>query len=499
MSIIKIFQFLAAFQKCFTIFRSFIEARPRLEFCGLLMSNACYFDCVLSKTELRVCGEAEKKQVFCALETYWSRDYFCSKTMYLLFRLLEMEFGSFSVKEKYFCVQYIVKGLAAHRSNLSVQMAGTACLYNLCREDRAQVFHPSVIRDIVDCCITATEHVPITLQLHKNVWLTLCNDYILQSGAFDMFRCCLAALESMVKCDDAQVTRITVAIVSILAAKIPTELTTRLGANRTYMKYLLRVVNQKIESRMAWLVAHGLTPPGQDQQQQQQLPPHVHQVQAPPPIQDVDMIDGNNNVPQQQNVQPAPPVTPPADLTLKFTLSALWNLTDESPATCSVFLEESGLKSVLLVLKAFQDSSIEAKVLGLLNNVAEVEHLKRRLINNDCLTAIQKLLLSTKIDVSYFAAGILAHLCADLTWDDCEPTWDDCLELLISTIRSWEKPRSEMVAYRSFKPFFHLLSKWTLPAVQYWALWAIHHVCSNNKERYVPLMIKEGGKTELER
>ena len=29
----------------------------------------------------------------------------------------------------------------------------------------------------------------------------------------------------------------------------------------------------------------------------------------------------------------------PIDITLKFTLSALWNLTDESPKTCGVFLK----------------------------------------------------------------------------------------------------------------------------------------------------------------
>ena len=33
------------------------------------------------------------------------------------------------------------------------------------------------------------------------------------------------------------------------------------------------------------------------------------------------------------------------DITLKYTLSALWNLTDESPTTCSVFLGEGGMES----------------------------------------------------------------------------------------------------------------------------------------------------------
>ena len=38
------------------------------------------------------------------------------------------------------------------------------------------------------------------------------------------------------------------------------------------------------------------------------------------------------------------------NITLKFTLSALWNLTDESPSTCSVFLNEGGMALFLLVL-----------------------------------------------------------------------------------------------------------------------------------------------------
>lgn len=61
------------------------------------------------------------------------------------------------------------------------------------------------------------------------------------------------------------------------------------------------------------------------------------------------------------------------DITMKFTLSALWNLTDESAATCKVFLEEGGMELFLEVLDSFQgESSVETKVLGLLNNIAEV-------------------------------------------------------------------------------------------------------------------------------
>jgi Zyg-11 family protein len=37
------------------------------------------------------------------------------------------------------------------------------------------------------------------------------------------------------------------------------------------------------------------------------------------------------------------------DVTLKFSLSALWNLTDESPQTCDVFLQEGGMQLFLQV------------------------------------------------------------------------------------------------------------------------------------------------------
>ena len=77
------------------------------------------------------------------------------------------------------------------------------------------------------------------------------------------------------------------------------------------------------------------------------------------------------------------------DITLKFTLSALWNLTDESPKTCSVFLDEGGMSLFLQVLQAFpNDNTIETKVLGLLNNIAEVPYLRNRLMENDFISLL---------------------------------------------------------------------------------------------------------------
>ena len=81
-------------------------------------------------------------------------------------------------------------------------------------------------------------------------------------------------------------------LLSILAAKISTEQTSTLGSQASYMKKLLSIM----QGRM------------------------------------------------QQTVM---------DITMKFTLSALWNLRDESPRMCKVFLDKEGMKLFLEVLHTF--------------------------------------------------------------------------------------------------------------------------------------------------
>lgn len=92
------------------------------------------------------------------------------------------------------------------------------------------------------------------------------------------------------------------------------------------------------------------------------------------------------------------------------------------------------------------------------------------------------LLKSPNIDVSYFAAGIIAHLASDgeACWQVGIYTRQKMLMELESAVSHWKVPESEMVAYRSFKPFFPLLRIEVDYQVQLWAVWAIHHVCTKN-------------------
>ncbi|KAJ8916025.1 hypothetical protein NQ315_010893 [Exocentrus adspersus] len=98
-------------------------------------------------------------------------------------------------------------------------------------------------------------------------------------------------------------------------------------------------------------------------------------------------------------------------------------------------------------------------------------------------------------DVSYFAAGIVAHLASDgeEQWNVTSHMRSEMLVQLENAVTQWKVPENEMVAYRSFKPFFPLLRIDMDYQVQLWAVWAIHHVCTKNPTRYCLMLKEEAG------
>uniref|UniRef100_A0A0D9S794 Zyg-11 family member A, cell cycle regulator n=1 Tax=Chlorocebus sabaeus TaxID=60711 RepID=A0A0D9S794_CHLSB len=185
------------------------------------------------------------------------------------------------------------------------------------------------------------------------------------------------------------------------------------------------------------------------------------------------------------------------DVTLLFTLKALWNLTDGSPAACKHFIENQGLEIFIQVLETFSESAIQSKVLGLLNNVAEIRELSSKLVTEDALKHINSLLCSREMEVSYFAAGIIAHLTSDRQlWISRDFQRRALLQDLHAAIQNWPSSSCKMTAlvtYRSLKTFFPLLGNFSQPAVQLWALWAVCHVCSKNPSKYCKMLVEEEG------
>ncbi|KAH3898226.1 protein zyg-11 homolog B-like [Dreissena polymorpha] len=380
-----------------------------------------------------VTGEATERQVTEALRRYTTRALYMQKSLYTLFSLTQE-----MVVPREDIIRLVLPAMKLHPRQLGVQMAATACLYNLSKAELGQKIHPKCLKEIIVLTLKAMENFPNHQQLQKNALLTLCSDRMLQDVQFDQFRCAQLVMDCLCLFDDPSMNRMSVAICSILAAKISTQKTSQLGAKTRYMKKMLQLVRQKIE---------------------------------------------NNHV----------------DITLKFTLSALWNLTDESPATCNVFLKEGGLDLFMSTLQMVDGMDtdtrvqVETKVLGLLNNIAEVQSFRNFLMREDFLMIAKRLLKAEQIDVSYFAAGIVAHLASDgaQSWLIAGTDRADILTELYNVVLKWEQPNVEMVAYRSFNPFIPLLQSSEMPAVQLWAVWAILHVCTKNAQKYCAMLQEE--------
>ncbi|XP_021353883.1 protein zyg-11 homolog B-like [Mizuhopecten yessoensis] len=426
--------------------RRFLSEHKNIKFLGLARTTYCEMpmfcddDRADFSCDIVISGDANERQVLEALRRYVQRVVYVQKSLYTLFRLTQaME------EPREDIVRLVLPAMKSHPKQLGVQMAATACLYNLSKGDIGNKVHPSCLKHVVNLTLLSMDNFPNHQQLQKNALLTLCSDRILQDVSFDRYRCAKLVMECLCQFDDPSMNRMSVAICSILAAKISTSQTSLLGAKTKYMQKMLDLVRLKVQARSI-------------------------------------------------------------DITLKFTLSALWNLTDESPPTCRVFLKEKGLDLFMDTLMVVMDMErdvrvqVETKILGLLNNIAEVRELRGFLMRTDSLILLKKLMHAEQIDVSYFAAGIIANLASDgaEAWLVSSTDREEILGELGEVVLKWEQPKGEMVAYRSFKPFFPLLRCFSVPTVQLWAVWAIQHVCTKNGDRYCLMLEEEGGSEILQ-
>ncbi|MCJ8743585.1 hypothetical protein PDJAM_G00095790 [Pangasius djambal] len=415
--------------------RAFVEERPGMTFVGLLATDAGFSEFLSGEGTLKVTGEANETQICEALRRYSEREGFVREALFHLFSLTHV-----MEKARPDILKLVALGMKNHPTILNVQLAASACVFNLTKQDLAFGMPVRLLGQVTQLLLEAMKTFPNHQQLQKNCLLSLCSDRILQEVPFNRFEAAKLVMQWLCNHEDQNMQRMAVAIISILAAKLSTEQTAQLGAELYIVKQLLHIVRQKTSQGTV-------------------------------------------------------------DATLKFTLSALWNLTDESPTTCRHFIENQGLELFIRVLESFpSESSIQQKVLGLLNNIAEVGELHAELMVQGFLDHIRSLLHSPEVEVSYFAAGILAHLTSrgETVWTLDLSLRTTLLEQLHSAILKWPIPQCEMVAYRSFNPFFPLLECFQTPGVQLWAAWAMQHVCSKNAARYCSMLLEEGGLQHLE-
>ncbi|TNN16162.1 Protein zyg-11 isoform 1 [Schistosoma japonicum] len=349
-----------------------------------------------------------------------------------------------------------------HLRRMEMILAGTAVIYNLTRSEQSNQLPLDLLNRAVRMTLTAMEKFPDNRQLQKNCFLTLCSDTVLYRATFNCIQCCELVFNNLLSFDDIHMKRMGVAIISILAAEISTSGLSDLAKDPRRIECLLSYVADK-----CLLVA------------------------------DVPDLGSalRSYMPQLRFRTEGAPIF---DTTLRFTLSALWNLTDECPEACLRFVHQGGLIIYEKVLKRFADQNEETKnhvytkCLGLLNNVAEVEQTRESLLKESLMNFFFKMLRHPCIQISYFAAGIIAHLSClkdDIWLRNIQSSRESYIKLLGQAVCNWQPPHSEMVAYRSFEPFGLLvLHPESRLEIHLWAVWAIHHILTRKEMRYVPVL-----------
>lgn len=191
------------------------------------------------------------------------------------------------------------------------------------------------------------------------------------------------------------------------------------------------------------------------------------------------------------------------DEVLETAWSTMWNVTDETPINCQRFLVGGGMQLFLQCKEEFPESnSLLRNMMGLLGNVAEVPDLRQNLMTK-AFVAEFAMLLDSRLDgieVSYNAAGVLAHMASDgpEAWTIDEPSKEDVLNRMVKAIESWKLTTERNINYRSFEPILRLVKVSHTPECQHWAVWALANLTIVDAKKYCSLVEREGGLVLLE-
>nr|XP_054770268.1 protein zer-1 homolog [Lytechinus pictus] len=188
------------------------------------------------------------------------------------------------------------------------------------------------------------------------------------------------------------------------------------------------------------------------------------------------------------------------DEVMETAWSTLWNVTDETAHNCELFLHGDGMQLFLRCKETFRSRpELLRNMMGLMGNVAEVKALRPHLIPHVPVFASLLQDRTDGIEVSYNAAGALAHMASD-----GEDVWkastrrDEVLNKMADAIESWQLDEQRNINYRSFEPILRLLNTYHTPQVQLWATWALANLCTVSREKYSRLLVSEGGLKKLE-
>lgn len=433
-------------------------SRP-FEFLGLyLTSNEAAYRANIPA--LRVAGDATDEQILTACEEYIHRVSMLKKTLNDLFQCFRVE-NNF--KDLNRALDIVLVAMRQHLSEKQIQITATASLFYIVKlEDTTAPFNPKIRRVIIKALLDAMHKHRHDITMLRNASLTLVHFKIPQDVVSSIAVTCstlsLITLSLSIPRQLFEYARL-VDILLFIVSKEEDEFVQRLGV------YLLNTLACQVEGEQKLLVGDL----GAISKMLALIASRLDRGQC--------------------------------DEVMETAWSTMWNVTDETPVNCQRFLDNSGMEYFMECVAKFPNKpELLRNMMGLLGNVAECVDLRQKLMQEDYINCFTEMLSSTThgIEISYNAAGILAHIVSDgeEVWNKYLPTTNREIVLtkLRNAITSWQINSKRNINYRSFEPILRLLSpSVTNHEAQYWAIFALVNLTRVHSSKYCDLFIKDGG------
>ncbi|CAF3983437.1 unnamed protein product, partial [Adineta steineri] len=284
----------------------FLLSHSNLQFLGLFLTHEKYWKCLFDSTDL--CYSKSRQYTYDlhdiiplilteddfifheiylieSLKRYYERAHFVQKILYHIFFITR----SYQSKNQIILIELILHTMSIHPTLQTVQMASTACIYNLTRTPLTEHINVKCLGKIVQAITNVMELYPNQQQLQKNCLLTLCSDRILHEPNFNFYLLASLVMNTLQNYSDLAIVQPGVAILALLTTRLTIDECTRLGS-ATNLQRLSQLIEQQIDRLQTMHISQN------------------HQIN--------DTSDQELNDHQQLT----------GDDTLRFCLSLLWNL-----------------------------------------------------------------------------------------------------------------------------------------------------------------------------
>ncbi|KAM3968599.1 protein zer-1 homolog [Aphomia sociella] len=380
-----------------------------------------------------ISGDANEEQILTAAAAYMERPVILARVLNDLYYLFRYENNAYVGR----ALSVVLDAMDQHVSEKHIQISGSATLFYIVKGKEKDRIGIKLKRRIITALLDGMEAHLGDDTMMRNGCLTLCQFKIPTDVMFEYERVVQILLSGVADLNqEGFVQRIAIYLLNSLACQVDGKQKRFLGNNGAILK-MLNLISDRLERRIC-------------------------------------------------------------DDVLEVAWSTMWNVTDETPQNCQRFLENRGMEYFLACLESFPDKEeLLRNMMGLLGNVAEVAELRPQLMDKLFLTVFYELLNSSSdgIEVSYNAAGVLAHMSSDgpHAWTVEEPAREAVLARVAAAVERWDLKAERNINYRSFEPILSLLHAHHTPQCQHWAVWALANLTTVYPEKYCNLVEAEGG------